>query len=84
MAALRAGNARVAGARMIFAGVLILGQVFTRYDGWIVGAVVWACFAWAIWKSSADLRKRVLPVFIVFTVLCAGWTAAVVLVQPPF
>src|ERR1700753_1350100 len=36
IAALRAANAHVARMRMLGAGLLILGQVFTRYDGWIV------------------------------------------------
>ncbi len=46
IAALRVGNARLAERWMLWAGVLIVGQVFTRYDGWIVGAVVWCCLAW--------------------------------------
>ena len=45
VAALRAGQMRIARSRMILAGVLIVGQVFTRYDGWIVGAIVWVCLA---------------------------------------
>jgi hypothetical protein len=71
-AALRAGNVRAARWRMVFAGLLVLGQVLTRYDGWIVGAAVWACFAWGVWKSSAEVRRRVLPTFILFTVICAA------------
>jgi hypothetical protein len=68
--ALQLGQMRVAKSRMIAAGLLVLAEVFTRYDGWIVGAAVWLCFAWAVWKSSADVRRAVLPTFVVFTVLC--------------
>jgi len=73
--ALRAGNARVAQRWMLWAGVLILGQVFTRYDGWIVGAVVWCCLAWELWRSGEVLRRRLLPMFAVFTVLCVAGPA---------
>jgi hypothetical protein len=72
IAGLRAGNAAIARTRMLWAGVLILGQVFTRYDGWIVGAAVWCCFAVAVWRSSAELRKKVLPAFAAFTVMCVA------------
>ena len=72
VAALRASQASRASARMMLAGLLVLGQVFTRYDGWVIGAAVWCCFAWAVWKSGAELRRRVLPAFAMFTVLCAA------------
>jgi hypothetical protein len=48
--------------RMLLAGLLVLGQVFTRYDGWIVGGVVWCCFAWAVWKRGGR-TAAVLPMF---------------------
>jgi hypothetical protein len=72
VSALAAGNARRASTRMICAGLLVLGMVFTRYDGWIIGAAVWACFAWGLWKSGTDLRSRVAPWFIIFTVMCVA------------
>jgi hypothetical protein len=70
IAALRSNDATTARARMMLAGLLVLGQVFTRYDGWIVGAIIWVCFAWAIWMSDAKLRRRMRPWLIVFTILC--------------
>jgi hypothetical protein len=70
IAAMRKGDALTARARMMLAGLLVLGQVFTRYDGWIVGAVVWCCFAWAVWTSSPTMRSKLRGWFIVFTVLC--------------
>ncbi len=71
-AAVRAGNAFVARARMVLGGLLVLGMVLTRYDGWVIGAAVWCCFAWQLWRGEAALRRRLLPNFFVFTVLCAA------------
>jgi hypothetical protein len=72
IAALRAGDATVARARMMLAGLLVIGQVFTRYDGWIIGTVVWFCFAWAVWKSDAAMRLKMRPWVVVFTALCVA------------
>jgi hypothetical protein len=72
VAALRLGQVRLAKVRMIAAGLLVLAQVFTRYDGWIVGAAIWLCFAWVVWKSEAGVRRAVLPTFGVFTALCVA------------
>jgi hypothetical protein len=70
IAALRAGNTSTARARMMLAGLLILGQVYTRYDGWIVGAVLWLCFAVTLWKGDGAMRKPLMPFFVLFTVIC--------------
>ncbi len=77
ISALRALDVRTAGVRMLLAGLLVLGQVFTRYDGWVIGAVIWCCFAWALWRSgeseeSQEMRLRLRRPFVVFTVLCAA------------
>jgi len=72
IAALRSGRVATAKARMLMAGLLVLGMVFTRYDGWVLGAAVWACFAWVVWKSQPTLRRQVLPVFAVFTAMCVS------------
>jgi hypothetical protein len=72
ISALRANDAVTARARMMLASFLILGQVFTRYDGWINGAIIWLCFAWALWTSDAKLRRRVRPWFILFTIFVAA------------
>ena len=53
---------------MVAAGVLVLGQVMTRYDGWIIGAVVWCWIAWELWRSGLLFRLR--TPFVVFTLLC--------------
>ena len=71
IAALRQGDLTLARARMMLAGLLILGQVFTRYDGWVIGAVIWLCFAWNLWRSTLDVRRRMTPWFVLFTVFVA-------------
>ncbi|MFC6647231.1 hypothetical protein ACFQBQ_16975 [Granulicella cerasi] len=70
IAAMRAGKPSTANARMIVAGLLIVGQVFTRYDGWIIGAVVWLVLAIAWWRSPQ--RAKMQTSFIVFTLLCVA------------
>ncbi|MDE1161514.1 MAG: hypothetical protein PW792_06150 [Acidobacteriaceae bacterium] len=70
IAAIRAGKTSTANARMIVAGLLIVGQVFTRYDGWIIGAVVWLCLAIAWWRSPH--RAKMQTAFLIFTLLCVA------------
>ncbi|QMV17668.1 hypothetical protein GOB94_02335 [Granulicella sp. 5B5] len=72
IAALQESRAAAAKGRMVLAGLLVLGMAFTRYDGWIVGAAVWCCFALTWWKSEAKLRNEVRIAFTIFTVLCAA------------
>jgi hypothetical protein len=72
IAALRQGDAVTARARMMLASFLIFGQVFTRYDGWIIGAIIWLCFAWALWTSDPVLRRRMRPYFVLFTIVVAA------------
>ena len=71
-AALRAGLTGVASARMVLAGVLVMGQVFTRYDGWIVGAAAWLWLAFEWWRSSRETRQRTLVAFGALTLLCVA------------
>lgn len=70
LAALRAENARLARGWMLFAGVLILLGVFTRYDGWIFGGAVWLTLAVAWWRSA--LRDKMRATFLIFTLLCVA------------
>jgi hypothetical protein len=72
ISALRQRDATTARARLMLSGLLIFAQVFTRYDGWIIGAVIWLCFAIAVWKSDAPLRRRMRPWFVVFTCVCVA------------
>ncbi|HEY0307953.1 MAG TPA: hypothetical protein VGB94_07320, partial [Acidobacteriaceae bacterium] len=79
--ALRAGETRRAKWRIAALTALLIGAVYTRYDGWIMAAVVW-CMALAVlvryWNGGRNLRG-VRNAFIVFTVLLAaapiGWLA---------
>ncbi|MGA7156387.1 MAG: hypothetical protein WBY53_06055 [Acidobacteriaceae bacterium] len=70
ISALRATDPTTARARMMLAGLLILAMVFTRYDGWIIGAILWLCFAIALFTSDPALRRRMRPWFILFTIFC--------------
>jgi hypothetical protein len=70
VAALREGRIGTARIRLILVGLFILGMVFTRYDGWIIGAIEWCALAWALWKSSAETRSRMKFTFVFFTILC--------------
>jgi hypothetical protein len=70
VAALREGRIGTARIRLIVVGLMILGMVFTRYDGWIIGAIEWCALAWALWKSSAETRSKMRLTFIFFTILC--------------
>ena len=72
VAALEAGLPAVASLRMVLAGVLVMGQVFTRYDGWIVGAAAWAWMAWAWWRSAPAVRRATRAGFIAMTMLCVA------------
>lgn len=70
-AALRAGDTPTARAPMLLAGALVLGQVLTRYDGWITGAAAWAWLAVAWWSSAPEVRRATRGDFLTLTALCA-------------
>jgi hypothetical protein len=72
VAALRAERVGLARGQMIFTGLLVIAMVFTRYDGWIVGAAEWVCLAWAMWRANSDVRKKTQVAFVIFTVMCAA------------
>jgi len=66
--AIRGNEQRRAVCRLIALGLLILAAVFTRYDGWIVGAAVWCVVTWHLARGAGMLR-RVRVSFVVFTLL---------------
>ncbi|HVG27467.1 MAG TPA: hypothetical protein VM865_07665 [Acidobacteriaceae bacterium] len=68
--ALRVGRVRSAAVGMIAAGVLIVAQVFTRYDGWVVGAAIWCWLAWELWRAGSEMQRRLRTPFVVFTLMC--------------
>jgi hypothetical protein len=57
-----------AARRIIWLGVLIFAAVFTRYDGWVLGAAAWCVVAWHLGRAGA-MRRRVGAAFAVFTLL---------------
>src|SRR5229473_1643522 len=68
VAAIRAGQQAFVARRLIFIALLIVAAVFTRYDGWVLGAAVWCVLAWQL-SRNRQVWRRVAPSFIVFTLL---------------
>lgn len=66
--AIRASKPGVVASRLIFGALLIVGAVFTRYDGWILGAAAWCVIAWELWRKRTMWRS-VAPAFVFFTLL---------------
>lgn len=71
LAAIRASQLRRAERRLLGLGLLILAAVFTRYDGWILGAFAWCLIAFHLWRAR-DFARRILPAFAVFTLLAVA------------
>ena len=65
---IRTANVKRAAPHLMLLGLLLLAATMTRYDGWIVAAVVWLVAAWKLVRSPLVLRQ-VLPGFIAFTLL---------------
>jgi len=65
------GEAKVARtqSRMIVSSLLTFAMVMTRYDGWILGAVIWLVLAVSWWRSSETTRRATQTAFIVMTVI---------------
>ncbi len=57
--------------RLLGLGALIFAAVFTRYDGWVLGAAVWCVVTWQLWRAPAVWR-RVVPAFAAFTLLAVS------------
>jgi hypothetical protein len=71
VAAIHAARHAFVARRLIFIALLILAAVFTRYDGWILGAAVWCVLTWEL-SRSRDVWRRVAPAFVVFTLLAVA------------
>jgi hypothetical protein len=72
--AIRAADEKRVARRMIFLGLLIFAAVFTRYDGWILGAAVWCVVTWQLARARS-LWRRVVPSFAAFTLLAIAGPA---------
>jgi hypothetical protein len=68
VAAIRAARASSASIRLIFIALFVVAAVFTRYDGWILGAAVWCVLTIAL-ARHLDLWRKVAPSFVIFTLL---------------
>ncbi len=71
-AAIGVRDAGEVGRNLLLAGLLVLLMVLTRYDGWVIGAAVWACLAWQLVRAEQTLRRQIMPAFVTFTILCAA------------
>jgi hypothetical protein len=69
--AIRAGEPDGIAPKLIFLGLAILAAVFTRYDGWVLGAAAWCVVAWSLWRAP-EVRRRVTPAFAVCTILAVA------------
>jgi len=67
-AAIRAAQHHVVARRLIFIALLIVASVYTRYDGWVLGAAAWCIVTWCLAKNRAVWRK-VAPSFVILTLL---------------
>jgi hypothetical protein len=68
--AIRAGKQADVVRRLAWLGVPIFAAVFTRYDGWVLGAAVWCVVTWQLWRGG--MWHKVAPAFAVFTALAAS------------
>lgn len=68
VAAIRAADAPMVRRRLIYVALLIVAAVFTRYDGWVLGAAVWCVLTWQLWQRR-DVWREVSGSFAVFTLL---------------
>jgi Dolichyl-phosphate-mannose-protein mannosyltransferase len=68
IAAIHAARQAVVARRLILLGVFILAAVYTRYDGWILGAAVWCVVTFTLARRR-DVWRGVAPSFVCFTLL---------------
>ena len=71
VAAIRAARIGQVAVRLVLLGLVIVAAVFTRYDGWIVGAAVWCVLTWEL-TQRRDVWRRVATPFLVFTLLAVA------------
>jgi hypothetical protein len=68
VAAIRAARHAVVARRLILVSVFILAAVYTRYDGWVLGATVW-CVLTLMLARHRDVWRKVARSFVFFTLL---------------
>jgi hypothetical protein len=67
-AAIRAARQAVVARRLILVSVFILAAVYTRYDGWVLGATVWCVLTFTL-ACYRDVWRKVAPSFVFFTLM---------------
>ena len=65
---IHAARQAVVARRLVLIAVFILAAVYTRYDGWVLGAAVWCVIAFTL-ASRRDVWSRVVPSFVLFTLI---------------
>jgi len=68
VAAIRAAQDHVVSRKLFFIALLILAAVFTRYDGWVLGAAAWCIVTWSLARNR-EVWRKVVPSFTIFTLL---------------
>jgi hypothetical protein len=68
VAAIRAARYAVVARRLILVSVFILAAVYTRYDGWVLGAAMWCVLTFTL-AQHRDVWRRVTLSFVFFTLL---------------
>lgn len=69
--ALEHGQQRRASWLLMGAALVLVAAVFTRYDGWIFGFIVWLLVAWGMARGR-HWRQPVCAAFIAFTLMLAA------------
>ena len=67
-AAIQAARHTVVARRLILVSIFILAAVYTRYDGWVLGATVWCVLTFTL-AQYRDVWRRVAQSFVFFTLL---------------
>jgi hypothetical protein len=68
VAAIRAHRLTALGPRLLGIALLILAAVYTRYDGWILGAAIWLTLTWQLVRRR-DVLKHIAPAYLLFTLI---------------
>ena len=69
VAAIRAARHAVVARRLVLIAVFILAAVYTRYDGWILGAAVWCVITFTLATPDAMSGAELFPPSLLFTLL---------------
>ncbi|MCU1293854.1 MAG: hypothetical protein JWP08_2704 [Bryobacterales bacterium] len=71
VAAIRAAGHAVVARRLILLSFFVLAAVYTRYDGWVLGATVWCVVTFTLARYR-EVWRKVAPSFVFFTLLAAA------------